>query len=173
MRGILKFKPTIKNDHTINCIVRCKIWVCALSISLFVIWNSKQVSPWFCVCCSWNFLDVSSIMLEISLIMLALCFMLSSPYYAINYANIINSSLITIEKGVSMETHKPSKSTTVICQGGTVSYRVNCSSQLNFRCRTVVQPRVGQAGPRTYHLFAVPCYFDIKIPQSINSSQNS
>ena len=32
-------------------------------------------------------------MLKISPIMLALCFMLSSPYYAKNYAGIIDSSL--------------------------------------------------------------------------------
>ena len=38
--------------------------------------------PWLHVCFSWNFLEVSSIMLEISPIMLALSFMLSSPYYA-------------------------------------------------------------------------------------------
>ena len=36
------------------------------------------------------------IMLEISLIMLALCFMISSPYYAKNYVGIIDSSLISI-----------------------------------------------------------------------------
>ena len=29
----------------------------------------------------------------------------------------------------------------------------------------------GQVGPRLYQLFAVPCYFGIKILQSINSSQ--
>ena len=68
--------------------------VCTFSVKLFAIWNSKQVSPWLCICCSWNFLEVSSIMLEISAIMLALCFMLSSPYYAYNYADIIDLSLL-------------------------------------------------------------------------------
>ena len=39
-------------------------------------------------------------MLEISPIMLALCFMLSSPHYAKNYAGIIDSSLVTVAIGI-------------------------------------------------------------------------
>ena len=38
-------------------------------------------------------LKVLPIMLKISPIMLALCFMLSSPYYAENYAGIIDAGL--------------------------------------------------------------------------------
>ena len=59
-----------------------------------------EVSPRLCVCFSWNFLEISSIMLEISPIMLALCFMLSSPHYAKNYASIIDSSLDGTTVGV-------------------------------------------------------------------------
>ena len=40
-------------------------------------------------------------MLEISPIMLALCFMLSSPHYAKNYAGIIDSSLVMCSTHVS------------------------------------------------------------------------
>ena len=43
--GILKFKPTIKNCHAVNCIIHCKVWVCAFSVQLLIIWSSKQVSP--------------------------------------------------------------------------------------------------------------------------------
>ena len=43
--GILKFKLTIKNCHTISCIVHCTIWVCAFSFQLLISWKFKQVNP--------------------------------------------------------------------------------------------------------------------------------
>ena len=80
MCGVLKFKPTIENCHTINCIVCCKIQVNALVFShlLFRIPNRSTLDFMF-VLADMHFLEVSSIMLEISPIMLALCFMHSSP----------------------------------------------------------------------------------------------
>ena len=45
-------------------------------------------------------LEVSPIMLEIFPITLALCFMFSSPYYAKNYASLIDAGL-----AVSIQTH--------------------------------------------------------------------
>ena len=73
----LKFKPTIKNIDTINCIIRPTILV-ALS-------SSQTGQPLICLHFSWNMLPI---MIEIFPSMLALCHML---YYI--YASIINAGL--------------------------------------------------------------------------------
>ena len=73
----------------INCIICCKILVHCLPIAIFlsVIPNRSALDFVYIV------VFPMSIILEISL-MLALCFMLSSPYYAKNYTGIIDSSLL-------------------------------------------------------------------------------
>ena len=94
MSSVFKFKPTVKNVHTINCIIYSEIFVYCLASYRYSLSGIPNRLALDFICCSWNFLQVSQIMLKISPIMLALCFMLSSPYYV----NIINPSLDNDEK---------------------------------------------------------------------------
>ena len=66
-----------------------------LIVAILVIWNSKQVSSLDFVL---NLLKDSLITLENSPIMLIFCFILSQlQYYAKNYADIIEASLLNRE----------------------------------------------------------------------------
>ena len=47
-----EFKPTIKICHTINCIVHCKIRVCAFSVYSYSIFGIPNRSALDCVHCS-------------------------------------------------------------------------------------------------------------------------
>ena len=90
-----KLKPTIKGIH----FVQCSRLQCSVALYVLVTFDSQNRS----VLC---YKDVvtkvmliavknAPIMLELCFIIPALCFMLSFPYYARNYAGIIDASLVS------------------------------------------------------------------------------
>ena len=80
MCSVLKLKIIIKNSHTINCFVYRKILVYSLA-TCHLQFKIDQPLIMFVVY-SWKFLEYSLANYIITPIMLAICFMLSSPYYA-------------------------------------------------------------------------------------------
>ena len=72
MCGILKFKLTIENCYTINCIIHCKIRVCAFSVQLLASYLESQTGQSLTSCLLQ--LKFPRSMLKISPIMLVLCF---------------------------------------------------------------------------------------------------